>query len=187
MVSASVPSVGHDCAGNVLSLLTAFTTREAPLPAGASLSFRSISVLPPSPGARRCEQLRSMTCLFGGPELASPTLYCSCRCSGTWLPPSPLRGRSRTTWFDLGGSALMLSALLPGRRLRSPLLYFVRDSRGGTTGACRHPGTRHTPGHRPGRSRADPSVSTILKTIIAPGVQSEPAADCQPARHSAAA
>ena len=106
MVSASVPSVGHDCAGNVLSLLTAFTTREAPLPAGASLSFRSTSVLAPSPGARRCEQLRSMTCLFGGPELASPTLYCSCRCSGTWLPPSPLRGRSRTTWFDLGGSAL---------------------------------------------------------------------------------
>ena len=83
LAPTSRPTLGS----NQDHVLITFPVRVAHSPSCASLPVLPSLFLLPAPGAHRREQLRSMTCLSGGPEKATPTLYCSCRCLGTWLPP----------------------------------------------------------------------------------------------------
>ena len=135
---------------------------------------------------------RSVICLTGGLEVASQTLPAPADVPGTWLHSrAAARGALRTTWFVATHCFRQPS---PGRRLRLPAdLRRARDLdrplRPGA--ACTH-GLLNTPHHLSRRSRAGPSVSTMMKTMSCAGLDDRmrsrrPRLPWQPAPHSAAA
>ena len=150
----------------------AFCRRRRPIPDTWLRTFLRVQPLllthPPALSYTWCPfveiNTRSVICLTGGLEVAFQTLPAPADVPGTWLQSrAAARGALRTTWFV---ATHCFRQPLPGRRLR--LLAALRRPglrQDTLTGSLLHPRAPNTPHHLSRRSRAGPSVSTMMKTM----------------------